>query len=406
MKTPHTRSISPRFTASAIGFMAPGDHTDSATQGLQLRVRAHSRTWLFRYMWEGKAVRVTIGHFPATSLDLARTKAGALRKAFDAGIDPRRSKARSKAIPAPLAGGAAVSSVSAGYTVDFLCTEFKERYLKVNHKTDYVADILDREVLKAWRGRDARSIEPGEVIDLLDTITDRGANPMANRTANAITKLFDFGIQRRIVERSPVHLIMAPGGKEKKRKRFWSEVECRTFLAKPTAATRYKRLAHILTLLLLTGQRRGELAKALWSNVDLKRKVWLIPDHDAKMENGHELPLSDWAVDEFRALKGLAGTSIWVLPGIKNNRKHMVAKQITRGVAKCQKRFAALGIKHFTAHDLRRTCRTGLSRLKVPKEIAERILNHFQDTYDQWAFLDEKRAALDRWAAHLSSLIG
>ncbi|HKQ14437.1 MAG TPA: hypothetical protein VJT80_13465, partial [Steroidobacteraceae bacterium] len=74
----------------------------------------------------------------------------------------------------------------------------------------------------------------------------------------------------------------------------------------------------------------------------------------------------------------------------------------------CQERMAELGIDAFTLHDLRRTCRTGLARLKVEPHIAERVLNHAQEkiagTYDQWAYIDEKRAALDKWATHLLSL--
>jgi hypothetical protein len=55
---------------------------------------------------------------------------------------------------------------------------------------------------------------------------------------------------------------------------------------------------------------------------------------------------------------------------------HLESKLLTRGVAKCLKRFKTQGIEAFTLHDLRRTCRTGLSRLKVKPHIAERILKH------------------------------
>lgn len=62
----------------------------------------------------------------------------------------------------------------------------------------------------------------------------------------------------------------------------------------------------------------------------------------------------------------------------------------------------------FTLHDLRRTCRTGLARLKVAPHIAERVLNHAQEkipgTYDVHDYLDEKREALEQWTAHLEAL--
>jgi integrase len=72
-------------------------------------------------------------------------------------------------------------------------------------------------------------------------------------------------------------------------------------------------------------------------------------------------------------------------------------------------RFRKIGIANFTLHDLRRTCRTGLARLRVEPHIAERVLNHAQEriagTYDVHDYLDERRAALDRWADHLRGLV-
>jgi integrase len=86
------------------------------------------------------------------------------------------------------------------------------------------------------------------------------------------------------------------------------------------------------------------------------------------------------------------------------------AKQLTRSTAKCQNRFKERGISAFTLHDLRRTCRTGLSRLKVLSHIAERALNHAQEripgTYDRYEYLQEKREALEKWVTHLASLNG
>src|SRR5262245_44511257 len=95
--------------------LPPGDHTDPATPGLQLRVRTKvsgsSRTWLLRYTWRDEWVRIVIGHYPAMSLVQARERAQELRKAIDDGIDPRRARPRRRQIPAPqpLSAAAAAS---------------------------------------------------------------------------------------------------------------------------------------------------------------------------------------------------------------------------------------------------------------------------------------------------------
>jgi hypothetical protein len=89
--------------ANQLATLPIGDHTDPATEGLQMRVRARrggtSRTWLFRFTWRGDWVRQTIGHFPGTSLVEAREIAQGLQKRLGQGIDPRRALPRRSAVP-------------------------------------------------------------------------------------------------------------------------------------------------------------------------------------------------------------------------------------------------------------------------------------------------------------------
>jgi integrase len=271
----------------------------------------------------------------------------------------------------------------------------------------YVDAILEKDVLPNWAGRDVRTIKPREVINLLDKIVARGSPIMANRTAAVLDQMFRFAIHRALVDDSPVKLLMRPGGKEKARARVLTDEELKAFLSDPRACTRFERLSHVITLLLLTGQRRGELALAKWSDLDLKERTWAIRDENAKGGRGHVVPLSDWAVEEFAALKREAEGSPWVLPAAGGSH-HIDPRQLTRSLAKCLARFRQRGIKHFVLHDLRRTCRTGLSRIKVEPHIAERVLNHVQPgvvgVYDRHGYLDEKRAALEKWAKHLEQL--
>jgi integrase len=374
-----------------------------AKQGGQL-----TRTWLLRFKWRDVEPRIVLGHLPETTLDAARGEARRLRELASQGIDPRR--ARPQRNPAQQHGPTVVlaSNPSARHSIEFLVSEFTERHLRPRRKRpEYAQAILAKDILPAWSGRDARTIEPTEVLELLDGIVARGSKVMANRTAALLAQMFKFAIHRRIVTTTPVQLLYRPGGHEKSRERILSDEELRTFLEDPTAATRFERLAHVMTVLLLTGQRRGELALARWSDLDLEARTWRIPDENAKGGRGHVVPLTDWAAKEFRALKNLSAGSQWVL-ATPDGERPIDPKQLTRSLAKCRPRMKKRGIAAFTLHDLRRTCRTGLARLKVEPHIAERVLNHVQDsvagTYDRHAYLDEKRAALEQWAAHLDRL--
>lgn len=400
------------MVATRLVTLPPGDHTDPATTGLQLRVRekrgSASRAWLLRYRWRREWVRIVIGHHPPMSLVEARERVQELRKAMDEGIDPRRARPRRREAPVPLPLSADSIAPGDKHSVEFLVSEFISRYVRPTRKRpEYAEAILNRDVLPRWRGRDARTIDPGEVVELLDGIVARGSRVMANRTAALLSQLFRFGIHRHIVKATPVQLLYRPGGKEKPRERVLTDQELRAFLVDPEDCTRYPKLAHAMLVLLHTGQRRGELAAARWSDVDFTARTWSIPDENAKAGRGHVVPLTNRAVGEFQGLKRLARGSRWVLPD-STGQKPMNPIRLSRGLARCLDRFKERGIKAFTLHDLRRTCRTGLSRLKIEPHIAERVLNHVQPgvagVYDRFAYVDEKRAALEKWSDHLVGL--
>lgn len=425
-----------RLTDTALTRLEPGDHTDPAVTGLQIRVREdrhhkRRRTWLLRYKWAGRPVRITLGGDTLGLAD-ARTLALEARKLIDRGIDPRtaeRAKSRRAAPPKPTPAAdvpAVLAAADRPHSVEHLAHEYLERHVKRQRKRpEYVQRFLAVEVLRKWAGRDARTITPREVVELLDGIVERGAPTMANRGAGILSQMFRFGVHRAIVEASPVQLLYRPGGKEKPRERALSDAELAALLVNLEAAMRYQtgegrrspRMAHALRVLLLTGQRRGELALARWTDFTLTGRApeWRIPAEHSKTGAPHKVPLSPAAVRELEAMRKYANGSEYVLP-TEDGKAAGDAKLITRALARNLERLQAaaaamkpaVSLEPFTVHDLRRTCRTGLARLKVPHDVAERVLNHklpaMRAVYDQHEPLEEMRAALVKWAAHLAKL--
>ena len=406
-----TRSRS-RLTATMVEALRPKKRryevTDPAASGLQIRVECSgTKYWLFRFYWHKARVRYFLGDWPAVSLASARETAIAAHQLLRKGIDPRRSGLTPRNARATMLEPTRAAVVEKN-SVGFLAEEFIRLHIHPRRKQpEEVQRMLDRDVLPTWRDRDARTIKPREVIELLDSIVARHAPVMANHVASLLSQMFKFGVHRALIDTSPVQLLYRPGGKEKPRTRILSDAEIKSFLAKAEEACRNPRMPHVLKILLLTGQRRGELALAKWSDINFEAKTWRIPDENSKNGKGHVLPLSDWAIVEFRHLQLRAGRSPFVLPA--ENRKLAVnPKLMTRSVARSNNAFKNIGIDGFTIHDLRRTCRTGLARLRVPNDIAERVLNHAREgieaVYDLHDYVEEKRVALDKWAAHLTTL--
>jgi len=243
------RGGSSKLTASMVPVLPAGDHTDPSTQGLQLRVREGkqrvgagkpraARAWMFRYRWGDQSVRICIGHAATMSLVDARARALELRRALDDGIDPRRARPRRGLRGAPLPLSSAITAADR-HSIDFLVSEFVTRHVRQHRRDPKQAErLLTKEVLAPWRGRDARSIKPREVIELLDGIVDRPAPVQANRVASLLTQMFRYGIHRQLLEQNPVQLLVKPGGKEKPRQRALSDDELAAYLHDPLACTR------------------------------------------------------------------------------------------------------------------------------------------------------------------------
>ena len=405
-----------------------------------------AKYWFFRFYWRNKRQRLSLGQWPTVGLAEARARAQRARELLAHGIDPRKAgtvkranaRAESWASRAPIpepptasiqqgfrTGQVIPTSVKRptnlsddpdnlprdAHSVLFLAHEFYHRHVVKERKRKrpaYVKRVLNSDVLPEWSDRDARTITSREVIELLDKIVDRGSPVMANRTADILGQMFMYGIHRAIVPDSPVKLLYRPGGTEMPVGRSFSEAELEAFLLNCKSVCRTRRGGHILMTLLLTMQRRQELALARKTEFDFENHTWSIPDEHAKKGRGHMLPLSDWAADEIQSLTGISGTSVYLLPR-KNGLEPINPMLITRSVERLLKRFKAVGIEPFTPHDLRRTGRTGLASLGIEDETAERVLNHqkkgMKRVYDRFAYSPQKRDAIEKWAEHLSDLL-
>lgn len=399
-----------RLTSTGVEKRGEGTTTDPAVAGLMLRVRktitrGTVREFRFRYKFKGRTGVITLGNFPGLSLGEARARASRFRDLLQEGINPRSAMNR----PAPRAA-VEIPPGEQSHSIGTLIKEFTERHLRKRRKRpEYAERILAKELVD-WAHRDARTIKPREVIQLLDDIVERPAPVMANRVAGLLSQMFRFGIHRQIVETSPVQLLFRPGGTERPKQRALDDAELAALLANVDEVTkRAPRTGIAIRLILVTAVRRSELVFARWSELDLEAKapVWDIPKERTKTGVAFAVPLTSQAVDLFKKLKRGAGRGPWVFPA-EDGKGAMEPKLMTRSLARHLDTFAEHKVQAFTIHDLRRTVRTGLAKLGIRPDIAERCLNHAQPgivaTYDVYQYLEEKREALTKWAAHLAAL--
>ena len=156
-----------------------------------------------------------------------------------------------------------------------------------------------------------------------------------------------------------------------------------------------------LKMLVLTGQRRSEVAEMRWLEVDLDRAVWTIPAARSKNDQSHEVPLSAPAVSLLRSLPRFLASD-WVFT--------TTGRSPVSGFGRVKRRLA-VGMSDWRIHDIRRTVASGMARIGVEPHVIEKVLNHKSGiisgvaaVYNRYAYDKEKRIALDKWAGHVGRI--
>jgi integrase len=441
--------------------------------GLYLLVQpSGAKSWAYRYRRPGggKPAKLTLGPFrtlregecePAAqptlgeplSLKQARWLAGQVGLGVAVGEDPAAERKRAK-----------TEEHEAGDRdhFDVVARRFLERYARTNTRPSTFGQTLNvlgfieasgrlelrshdtrREHPRAvdtwpatrWRGRKAQTITRRDVNELLDEIVDAGSPHASNATLAAISRLFGWAVEQGILPASP-----AVGVKKRtptvRRERVLSDAELRlVWLAADEVGEPF---GHLVKLLALTGARRDEWAGATWSEIDSGRRVFHLPASRSKNGLAHDIPLSPRAVEVLEDLSRLKGEPDYIfttgqgraaaaenaplvpVSGFSKAKRHLDAtiaaiqarQEAERAARTGEAPVAVNPMADWRIHDLRRTAVTGMGRLGVRVEVAERAVNHVSGTfagvvgvYQRHDYANEVRDALERWAAAIERAV-
>lgn len=365
------------------------DYFDDKQPGLCLRLgKSGTKSFAVVYRVKGsrKKRRVTIGRFPALSLADARKKARQVMIDAERGKDAGKKK--QELLQAP--------------TFKQLCDMYLEKH--AIHKRSFKEDKrkIEHDLLPAWGTVKAHEVKRRDVIRLLDKIVDRGSPISANRTLALIRKIYNFGIERDLVQNNPCTMVKAPG-REKARDRVLNSDEIRRlWTAFDEVLT--PAMANIQKLRLITAQRGIEVCSMRWHDIDFETGWWTIPPEISKNKMAHRIPLSSMALDIIVEQKKKHSGSEWVFPSRKQTAGHIQWFQRSFNKVRLHS-----GLEDVTMHDLRRTAASLMTGMGVPRLVVSKILNHVEQgvtrVYDRHGYDGEKRAALEKWATRLEQIL-
>jgi integrase len=163
----------------------------------------------------------------------------------------------------------------------------------------------------------------------------------------------------------------------------------------------------VLKLLALLGLRFNEVAGARRSEINFEAATVLVPKERSKTGVAQLVPLPPTAMQLIETMPRFErGDCIFTTTF---GQKPVAARSKAKARVDAALVARGVNIPPWRIHDLRRTVRTGLAKLKVPTAIAERVLGHartkIEKIYDVHSYLDEKRDALERWERHVLGLI-
>lgn len=384
------------------------------------------KTFFFIYSMDGKRHSIALGNYPDIGLEEAGKRFDDKWAIYRDGKNPVKviQEQKEERRKAP--------------TVADLAKEYIEKYA-MRRKRSWQEDkrALDAEIIPEWGEIKAEDIRKRDVVLLLESIVDRGSPVMANRIRALLLKMFNFAVDRDILEANPCSGIK-PLHDEKPKERALNEEEIKVFwqaLDKPEVIMSDK-LKRALKLILVTAQRPGEVIGMHRKEID--GDWWTIPAERSK--NGEEnrvfltklahkliggskgyifespkkveppekpepIDSNALAVSLRRNIKGqsIGRDKVTRRKGEKYRRGPYNSKKVPEEVNR-------IGVDFFTPHDLRRTAATRMAELGILEDIIDRILNHKHRrgiirVYNRYQYDAEKQKAFEIWSERINALV-
>ena len=406
-------------------------------EGLYGRVRAQKAgivvTFEYRFKQQGKTRTAACGKWPNESLKDIRKLRDAKQALVDTGTDPVE-QGRAEKLRRQVADAQAVEQHQAELsriTAEAVARRsFKEAMsqwerAELSRRKDGGKEsmrAIEKDILPALGDVALVDVKRSMLVEVLDGVVERGARVMANHLFGDLRQFFNFALAREWVDVHPLAGLNKEkiGGRQKERDRYLSEEEIIELKRRLPAANLLHTTELSIWIMRSTCCRVGELSQARWADLDLEKGVWSIPAGNSKNAKDHTIYLSDFAKEQFDALKTVTGDSNWCLPA-RDDLGHVCLKSITKQIkdrvrdeplSNRTKATASLLLSGgaWTPHDLRRTGATMMGELGVMGEVIERCLNHVEQNklkriYQRHELKAEQRDAWRRLGNRVALLL-
>jgi integrase len=383
---------------------------------------AGTKSFFYRYTSPetNKLTQIQIGRFPLVSLAEARVKLKKLKDIRREGRCPAQELKQAKLEELKLSPSAAPKLTVKNVVDTYLQHYIEDRFVddkkiagaRLKKGQDETRRTLYGDVVPRLGDRVANEVTRKDIVNMVMAIVGRGSNVQAGNVLRELTSAYEYciGLEKFPEEFANPALLAKNSLKQarvrltpQKGRRVLSDKELAKFLRWLPGSAFTPTQKNILRFTLWTGCRTGEICDAAWEDIDLENAIWHLKATKTDVER--YVQLSNQAVAFLKQLKLVTGKHLF--PSIKTGLP-IQQKSLTEQAWHMRRDGRMIEIEHWVPHDLRRTVRTGLSRLGCPNEVAESILGHarsgIEGTYDLHKYEDQCKHWLQKWADKMEVL--
>ena len=402
---------------------------DGDLPGLRLVIQpSGAKSWAYRYRAAGSPKKLTLGSFPQIRLADARDLARAAARTVAEGNDPAQKKRAAR---------------ETADTFEDVARRFLRRHCRPNYSPRHFLETARlfgfkpdpedphglnlihcgyaKALIKKWGKRPIGSVKERELVDFLDDIVDGGTPVLANNMHTALSKFFAWAKSPsggRAIEVNPCLEIKQPA-KDRRGERTLSDAELRALWRAAMRLGYPKGSAY--RMLILTGQRKTIVGQCRKEQIDRREGLWTISAHqEGAKGTGHTLPITsaiaavfDECGDAAPYLFSTTGGEkpLYLGDKVKQEIDALMLEELRKEAESEGFEPGTVQLPDWDNHDIRRSFRSRLSALPIPKaaDVNELLIGHRLKTlnaiYNKYEYLDEKRIGLDLWAAKLESIV-
>jgi integrase len=401
------------LSALAVKNLKSGFLSDTPPNGgLRIIVnKSGSKSWIYRYRVDSKLKQIKLGNYPSVDLKEARSLLADKKKLRTVeNKDPleernkqKEQRRRDQEEKAKLA-----------FTVEQMCELYLSRHVEKKRTikgANETRRTLKGDAVAILGHLPAGSVTHRMIYNLVDAIVERGASVQAGNVLRELLAAYSYSMGKGLFEDDFVNPCLQAKANFKlqkvkltnnRGKRVLNDGELSTLIKWLPESKFTKGQKGVLMLTLLTGCRSGEACMIKWPDLNFDKGTWHLSE--TKTGNERYVQLSNQAI---QFLKGVnKEDSVYVFTQRSGNP--IEQKKISEQMWRMRKDGTDLKINRWTPHDLRRTVRTSLSKLKCPSDIAEAILGHtkggVKGVYDLYTYEAECKEWLQNWCDYLDTL--